>query len=96
MTGRGNARLRPSANAVWTEVLDVVYIVDAAGEDPFLVRALEGTAAHIWHLLQTAPTEEILVSRISDEYGLAADEVVPEVRRFLDDLRLGGLLAPAS
>ncbi|MGC0368431.1 PqqD family protein [Microbacterium sp. SLBN-111] len=93
MIGPADPRLGLSSNVVWTELDGVVFVANAAAPEPFVVRALEGTAATIWQLLQDGPTEQILISRIASEYGVDAIDVTAEVRRFLGELRVSGLLA---
>ncbi|MCT2085769.1 PqqD family protein [Microbacterium enclense] len=93
MSGGRGFPLRLSANVVWTKTGDVVYVANAAGAHPFVLRALEGTAATIWEMLQDGPTEQALFSRIAKAYGVDPEAVIPEVRQFLADLRVGNLLA---
>lgn len=92
MSDSAGGQIRPARSVIWTEVDSVVFLCDSAAPEPFVVHALEGTAATIWRSLQDAPTEEALVSRIADEYGVDAIEVTPELRRFLTDLRVRGLV----
>lgn len=93
MSRPGDGRVRPVPTVVWTEVDGVVFVANSAAPEPFVVRALEGTAATIWQLLQDEPTEEMLASRIADEYGVDVTEIAPELRRFIVDLRAGRLVA---
>lgn len=92
MTAPAPGRLHVSPTVVWTEQDGVVYVANAASTAPFVVVALEGTAATIWRLLQDAPAEDRLITRVAAEYDVEPSRVVPEVLRFLNDLHRGDLL----
>ncbi|MDF2990314.1 MAG: PqqD family peptide modification chaperone [Microbacterium sp.] len=76
---------------LWTDDDDVVYVVDPEGKDPFLVLALEGTAAAIWRRLEAHPALDDVITSIALEYELAPDDVGTAVADFLRGLSESGL-----
>jgi hypothetical protein len=82
----GQARLRPSASCLWRSFADEVLLLGPDSQ----VRALSGTAAAVWSLLEDVATRQELVDRLATAYGTSPEVIEADVAGLLGELtRLG-------
>lgn len=82
--------LQRNVEAHWRELFDRTLVLAPDSDEVF---HLTGSAAEIWALLEQETTTDRLVGELTHRYPVVAPDVLEgEVRRFIDDLRVHGLL----
>ena len=82
---------RRSPDAAYVESPDRAVVVDLDHLDlpPYV---FEGTAAHIWVLVDGESTEAEIVTHLAEGFEAPAEVVAADVRQFVDRLRELGLI----
>jgi hypothetical protein len=75
--------VRPSADVLTAERDGVAVLLDLRRE---VYLGLDEVGATIWRGIEDGATAAEIADRIADEYDVAADAVLQDVTRFMDDL----------
>ena len=73
-----------------TEIDDETILLDLDGGELF---ALDGPARAIWHALDTACDEAVVVALLAERYDAPHARIARDVEQFLAELRAANLIA---